>query len=55
VPSWLLLFLFILSRIRERWLRGEDRKLAVVGGIRTSAGVVTSAAVIMTGARSSTR
>ena len=62
VLSWLPLFLFvllfglsmdyhvfILSRIRERWQRGESTALGIVGGIRGSAGVVTSAAVIMTG------
>jgi RND superfamily putative drug exporter len=62
VLSWLPLFLFvilfglsmdyhifILSRIRERRLGGASMRTAVVGGIRSSAGVVTSAAVIMTG------
>ena len=38
---------FILSRIRERWLAGASTPDAVVGGIAGSAGVVTSAAVIM--------
>ena len=38
---------FILSRIRELRLRGMSTRDAVVGGITTSAGVVTSAAVIM--------
>jgi RND superfamily putative drug exporter len=38
---------FILSRIRELWLRGEATKDAVIDGISDSAGVVTSAAVIM--------
>ncbi|WP_229695292.1 MMPL family transporter [Streptomyces lacrimifluminis] len=60
VTSWLPLFMFvllfglsmdyhifILSRIRERRLAGEDPKTAVASGIATSAGVVTSAAVIM--------
>jgi RND superfamily putative drug exporter len=41
--------IFILSRIRERWQAGVSTRLAVVDGIGTSAGVVTSAAVIMTG------
>ncbi|WP_433174294.1 MMPL family transporter [Actinoallomurus sp. CA-150999] len=40
--------IFILSRIRERWATGADTRDAVVGGIAGSAGVVTSAAVIMT-------
>ncbi len=38
---------FILSRIRERWTAGASTPDAVVGGIAASAGVVTSAAVIM--------
>jgi putative drug exporter of the RND superfamily len=38
---------FILSRIRERWSAGASTPDAVVGGISASAGVVTSAAVIM--------
>src|SRR5580693_5381477 len=38
---------FILSRIRELRLRGLSTRDAVVGGISSSAGVVTSAAVIM--------
>jgi RND superfamily putative drug exporter len=40
--------IFILSRIRERWAAGADPRDAIVGGIGGSAGVVTSAAVIMT-------
>jgi RND superfamily putative drug exporter len=38
---------FILSRVRELWARGSSAKDAVVGGIASSAGVVTSAALIM--------
>jgi putative drug exporter of the RND superfamily len=38
---------FILSRIRERWRAGASTTDAVIGGIAGSAGVVTSAAVIM--------
>ena len=38
---------FILSRIRERWARGSSPKEAVVTGIASSAGTVTSAALIM--------
>ncbi|MFE4797682.1 MMPL family transporter [Streptomyces sp. NPDC056708] len=62
VVSWLPLFMFIilfglsmdyhifiLSRIRERWLAGTEPHEAVVGGIAASAGVVSSAALIMTG------
>ncbi|MFI9581498.1 MMPL family transporter [Streptomyces sp. NPDC052236] len=63
VVSWLPLFMFIilfglsmdyhifiLSRIRERWFAGGvNPKEAIVGGIGASAGVVTSAAAIMTG------
>jgi RND superfamily putative drug exporter len=41
--------IFILSRIRERWTAGATAHDAIVGGIGTSAGVVSSAAVIMTG------
>jgi RND superfamily putative drug exporter len=62
VVSWLPLFMFvllfglsmdyhifILSRIRERWTSGAGSRGAIVDGIASSAGVVTSAAVIMTG------
>jgi RND superfamily putative drug exporter len=38
---------FILSRIREHWLGGSPPREAIVEGISTSAGVVTSAALIM--------
>jgi putative drug exporter of the RND superfamily len=38
---------FILSRVRECWRGGATARDAVVGGIASSAGVVTSAAVIM--------
>jgi putative drug exporter of the RND superfamily len=38
---------FIISRIRERFLRGAGAQDAIVGGIASSAGVVTSAALIM--------
>jgi RND superfamily putative drug exporter len=38
---------FILSRIRELRLGGSSARQAIVGGITRSAGVVTSAAVIM--------
>jgi RND superfamily putative drug exporter len=38
---------FILSRVRERRLAGASTQDALVGGIASSAGVVTSAAVIM--------
>jgi putative drug exporter of the RND superfamily len=38
---------FLLSRIRELRSRGSSTKEAVVGGIASSAGVVTSAALIM--------
>jgi len=60
VMSWLPLFmfvvlfglsmdyhLFILSRVRERWLAGESPRAAIVGGIGRSAGVVSGAATIM--------
>ncbi|HEV2374463.1 MAG TPA: MMPL family transporter, partial [Streptosporangiaceae bacterium] len=38
---------FILSRIRELWSRGMSTPDAITRGIGASAGVVTSAAVIM--------
>ncbi|MFE0025425.1 MMPL family transporter [Amycolatopsis sp. NPDC059021] len=41
--------IFILSRIRERWLSGMSARDAIIGGTASGAGVVTSAAVIMTG------
>jgi uncharacterized membrane protein YdfJ with MMPL/SSD domain len=60
ITAWLPLFLFvvlfglsmdyhvfILSRIREAVDRGLSTDLAVAHGIRTTAGVVTSAAVVM--------
>jgi putative drug exporter of the RND superfamily len=56
VPLFLFVFLFglsmdyhvfILSRIREIRLRGASTRDAVTSGIASSAGVVTSAAVIM--------
>jgi putative drug exporter of the RND superfamily len=56
VPLFMFVFLFgmsmdyhvfILSRIRELRSRGSGTKEAVVNGIANSAGVVTSAAVIM--------
>ncbi|MDN3358201.1 MMPL family transporter [Actinomadura sp. DC4] len=42
--------IFILSRIRERRTGGAGAREAIVGGIGASAGVVTSAAAIMTAA-----
>jgi len=60
VVTWLPMFLFvilfglsmdyhvfILSRIREGWNRGMGNTAAVEHGIRSSAGVVTAAAVVM--------
>jgi len=38
---------FILSRIRELWTGGATARDAIVGGVGRSAGVVSSAAVIM--------
>ncbi|MFF8812830.1 MMPL family transporter [Streptomyces pactum] len=62
VVSWLPLFLFVIlfglstdyhvfvvSRIREARLAGRTTRDAVVHGVVTTAGVVTSAAVIMVG------
>ncbi|HSA50447.1 MAG TPA: MMPL family transporter [Yinghuangia sp.] len=60
ITSWLPLFLFVVlfglsmdyhvfvvSRIREAYDNGMDTKSAVAHGVRSTAGVVTSAAVIM--------
>ena len=60
VTSWLPLFLFvvlfglsmdyhvfILSRIREAYDRTQDTAEAIAHGIKTTAGVVTAAAVVM--------
>ena len=56
VPLFMFVFLFglsmdyhvfILSRIRELRARGKPHREAVVGGIASCSGVVTSAAVIM--------
>src|SRR3712207_7934981 len=62
IVSWLPLFLFvllfglsmdyhvfILSRIREAFDRGMSTGDAVAEGIKSTAGVVTSAAVVMIG------
>jgi len=38
---------FVLARIRDAWRRGSDTKHAVERGIAETAGVVTSAALIM--------
>jgi RND superfamily putative drug exporter len=63
ITPWLPMFLFvilfglsmdyhvfILSRVREAYDRGLDTEAAVAHGIRTTAGVVTSAATVMVGA-----
>jgi len=56
VPLMMFVFLFgismdyhvfILSRVRELWARGSSPEQAIAGGIASSAGVVTSAALIM--------
>ena len=60
IASWLPLFLFvilfglsmdyhvfILSRVREAWQRGMSSEEAVAHGIKSTAGTVTSAAVVM--------
>jgi uncharacterized membrane protein YdfJ with MMPL/SSD domain len=60
IVSWIPMFLFVIlfglsmdyhvfvvSRIREAYDKGMDTKAAVSHGIRTTAGVVTSAATIM--------
>ena len=61
ITSWLPLFLFvilfglsmdyhvfILSRVREAFLGGAPTEAAVADGIKSTAGVVTSAAAVMT-------
>ena len=63
VASWLPIFMFvilfglsmdyhvfILSRVREAFDRGMKTEDAVAHGIKTTAGVVTSAAIVMVGA-----
>ena len=62
ITAWLPLFLFvilfglsmdyhvlILSRVREAYDRGMSTEQAVVHGIKATAGVVTSAAIVMVG------
>src|SRR5207244_8577395 len=63
ITAWLPIFMFvilfglsmdyhvfILSRVREAYDRGMKTEDAVAHGIKTTAGVVTSAAVVMVGA-----
>jgi RND superfamily putative drug exporter len=38
---------FLISRIREDWLRSGDSHASVVNGVASTASVITSAAVIM--------
>jgi RND superfamily putative drug exporter len=40
---------FLLARVRERYLETGDNRLAVADALRTSAGTITSAAAIMVG------
>ena len=60
ITSWLPLFLFvilfglsmdyhvfILSRVREAWQRGMSTEKAVAHGIKSTAGTVTAAALVM--------
>jgi RND superfamily putative drug exporter len=60
IVAWLPLFLFvilfglsmdyhvfILSRVREAWQRGMSTEKAVAHGIKTTAGTVTAAAMVM--------
>jgi len=62
ITSWLPLFLFvilfglsmdyhvfILTRVREAFDRGESTEDAIAHGIKSTAGVVTAAAVVMVG------
>ncbi len=41
---------FIISRMREAWLRSENNEVSVIEGFKESIGVVTSAALIFIGA-----
>jgi putative drug exporter of the RND superfamily len=63
ITPWLPMFLFvilfglsmdyhvfILSRIREAYDRGASTEQAITHGIKTTAGVITSAATVMVGA-----
>ncbi|MER5435305.1 MMPL family transporter [Streptomyces sp. NPDC002588] len=62
IASWLPLFLFVIlfglsmdyhvfvvSRIREAYDRGADTRSAIAHGLRSTAGVITAAALIMVG------
>jgi RND superfamily putative drug exporter len=43
---------FIVTRIREAWLKGSTNADAIVEGLSNTGGVITSAALIMVGATS---
>ncbi len=38
---------FVLSRIRERWVAGDAPKPAVIAGLRRSGGIITAAALLL--------
>ena len=63
IEIWALIFLvailfgisldyeiFIVSRMREAWLRGEDNQAAINEGLSRTLGVVTAAAIVFIGA-----
>lgn len=63
IEIWALIFLvailfgisldyeiFIVSRMREAWLRGEDNQAAIKEGLSRTLGVVTAAAIVFIGA-----
>ncbi len=65
IEAWVIIFLiailfglsmdyeiFIVSRIREAWLKGRSNDEAIIEGIAHTGGVVTSAALILIGAMS---
>jgi RND superfamily putative drug exporter len=39
--------MFLLSRIRERWLAGNDTSAAVAHGLQHTGGIITSAALLL--------
>ena len=47
--------MFILTRVREAFDRGMSTDAAVAHGIKSTAGVVTAAAVVMVGGSGSSR
>jgi uncharacterized membrane protein YdfJ with MMPL/SSD domain len=63
IEAWVLIFLFavlfglsmdyevfMVSRMREAWVRGASNEEAIVEGLSETGGVVTAAAIILVGA-----